>query len=70
MENLNLYTQIESLPEELKNEVKDFVAFLVEKKKKITREGKKERQLGLAKGLISMKPGFDDPLDDFKEYME
>lgn len=31
---------------------------------------KRKRQFGSAKGLISMAPGFDEPLDDFKEYME
>ncbi len=25
---------------------------------------------GLAKGLIKIESGFDDPLEDFKEYME
>ena len=29
----------------------------------------KERQLGAAKGLITMSPDFDEPLEDFKEYM-
>lgn len=24
---------------------------------------------GLAKGLVEMKPDFDEPLDDFKDYM-
>ncbi len=31
---------------------------------------KRKRQFGSAKGLIEMMPGFDDPLEDFKEYME
>jgi hypothetical protein len=61
------------LSPELKKEVEDFIDFLLEKEKKKEKENiqpKKERQLGLAKGLIEMKPGFDDPLEDFKEYME
>lgn len=47
----------------------------------ITREGlsvqlvpqivkKPKRQFGSARGLISMAPDFDEPLDDFKEYAE
>ena len=31
---------------------------------------RRKRQFGSAKGLISMAPGFDEPLEDFKEYME
>jgi len=31
---------------------------------------KRKRQFGSAKGLISMEPNFDEPLDDFREYME
>lgn len=28
------------------------------------------RQVGSARGLIQMAPNFDEPLDEFKEYME
>ena len=31
---------------------------------------KRTRQFGSAKGLISMAPDFDEPLEDFKEYRE
>jgi prevent-host-death family protein len=30
---------------------------------------KRPRQAGSAKGLITMSDDFDEPLDDFKEYM-
>ena len=30
---------------------------------------KKRRQSGSAKGLISMSPDFDQPLEDFSDYM-
>ena len=30
----------------------------------------RKRLFGSAKGLISMSPDFDAPLDEFKEYME
>jgi len=34
-------------------------------------EARSHRKIGNAKGLIlSMSDGFDEPLDDFKEYME
>ena len=67
MTDLQLYTQISSLPADLKKEVSDFVEFLKQKAKPKTRL--KKRQLGAAKGLIVMSPDFDDPLEDFKEYM-
>ena len=31
---------------------------------------KQKRQFGSAKGLISMAPGFEEPLEDFKEYLK
>ena len=67
MTDIQLYTQISSLPADLKKEVSDFVEFLKQKAKPKTRL--KKRQLGAAKGLIVMSPDFDEPLEDFKEYM-
>lgn len=67
MTDLQLYTQITSLPADLKKEVSDFVEFLKQKTKPKTHL--KKRQLGAAKGLIIMSPDFDEPLEDFKEYM-
>ncbi len=52
---------------ELKREVEDFVDFLLEKSKK---EKPIKRTLGLAKGRIVISDDFDQPLADFKEYME
>lgn len=31
---------------------------------------RRKRHFGSAKGLISMGPDFDEPLDDFKDYIE
>jgi hypothetical protein len=67
MTDLQLYTQISSLPADLKKEVSDFVEFLKQKAKPKARL--KKRQLGAAKGLILMSPDFDEPLEDFKDYM-
>lgn len=67
MTDLQLYTQISALPAELKKEVSDFVEFLKQKAKPKTRL--KKRQLGVAKGLIVMSPNFDEPLEDFKDYI-
>jgi len=67
MSDLQLYTEILSLPDNLKEEVSHFVEFLKEKSKKAN--NLKERQYGCAKGFFTVAPDFDEPLDDFKEYM-
>lgn len=67
MERIQLYTKIAYLPSDLKSEVNDFVDFLLSKRNKETI--KKQPQYGCAKGLIYMSPDFDEPLEDFKEYM-
>ena len=33
-------------------------------------EGKKRRKAGSGKGVITMSEDFDEPLDDFRDYME
>jgi hypothetical protein len=59
MTDILLYTQIASLPPELKKEVFDFVEFLRQKSKK--KKQIKERQFGYAKGFFTMAPDFDEP---------
>jgi hypothetical protein len=64
---LSIHTKIDTLPDNLKQQVSDFIDFLVEKS-----QSKKERivpKAGSAKGKIKMAPDFDEPLDDFKAYM-
>ncbi|MFB2120395.1 DUF2281 domain-containing protein [Parapedobacter sp. 2B3] len=67
MTDVQLLTEISSLPANLRQEVSDFVAFLKYKKQKKTTV--KKRQFGYAKGYFKMTEDFDNPLDDFKEYM-
>jgi len=68
MTDINIYIKLATLPDDKKQEVSDFVDFL--KTKTVVKENAKgRRKAGLAKGLIQMKAGFDEPLDDFKEYM-
>jgi hypothetical protein len=65
MTDIQLYTKISSLPNNLKLEVIDFIKYKSAKESlKI-----KKRIAGQAKGLISMKDNFDDPVEGFKEYM-
>jgi hypothetical protein len=65
--DIQLYSQISSLPADLKQEVSDFVEFLKQKAK--AKKKLNERKPGIAKGLIKMAPDFDEPLEDFKDYM-
>jgi hypothetical protein len=67
MEHMQLYTKITSLPNDIKSEVNDFIDFLMTKKKKEIK--KKKPIFGCAKGQIFISPDFDEPLDDFKDYM-
>jgi hypothetical protein len=67
MKESQLFSQIASLPEDLRKEVSDFVS-LLQAKKKIERKVK-ERTFGYAKGFFTMAPDFNAPLEDFEEYM-
>lgn len=68
MNDIELYTKLVELPDDLKKEANDFVEFL--KTKVSAKDTKKKRKAGLAKGLIEMSEDFDEPLEDFKEYRE
>ncbi len=67
MTTLQLQSRLAMLPPERQQEAMDFIEFLLQKSKKT--KAKTKAKAGLAKGLIKMKPGFDDPLEDFKDYM-
>jgi len=55
------------LPSDLKKEVSDFVAFMTHKSK--THKPLKERKFGYANDFFKMSSDFDEPLEDFKDYM-
>ena len=67
MTNIQLFMQINSLPQDLVNEVADFIEFIIFRKK--SSKAKHKRVFGYAKDSIIIKPGFDEPMEDFKEYM-
>jgi len=67
MSDIQLYNKITALPEDLKKQVADFVEALEAKSQ--TKEKKADRKFGYAKGFFKMSEDFDEPLDDFKEYM-
>jgi hypothetical protein len=55
------------LPKDLRAEVADFVEFL--KKKTRTKSKLKSREFGFAKGKILLSSDFDEPMEEFKNYM-
>ncbi|MBK8581201.1 MAG: DUF2281 domain-containing protein [Flavobacteriales bacterium] len=70
------YIQLDSLPEEVRKKAIAFIASLMEQweRKKPTGQSPnddaiKPRVFGIAKGMATICKDFDDPLDDFKEYM-
>ena len=67
MSNIELYSEISTLSDSLKKEVKDFVEFLKTKSK--SKSKIKERAFGSNKGLFKISDDFNEPLDDFKDYM-
>jgi len=66
MDNTLLYSKLSALPDNLKSEVSDFIDFLTAKAKK--KPQKVKPKFGSGKGMFIMKPDFDEPLNDFKEY--
>ncbi|HLP47510.1 MAG TPA: DUF2281 domain-containing protein [Candidatus Kapabacteria bacterium] len=70
MENISFYTKFNVLPDNLKEEVMNFIDFLLERKPKGIKTVKpKTPKFGSCKGMFEMSPDFDEPLEDFKEYM-
>jgi hypothetical protein len=68
MSELDLMNKVSVLPQNLKDEVSDFIDFLVNKHL----HGdvpKQPLKFGMMKGTFKMSKDFDEPLDDFKEYM-
>jgi hypothetical protein len=68
MEELQLYSKINALPNDIKSEVNDFIDFLLSKKRKAIKQ--KKAVFGCAKGQFYIAPDFDKPLDDFEEYVK
>lgn len=67
MTNTSLKMGINSLPKAMRDEVSDFIEFI--KKKAKTKSKLRKREFGFAKGRIKLSADFDEPLDEFKNYM-
>ena len=63
-----LASKIGNLPEELKKEVLDFMEYLIHKHK-MQGESRKTPKFGSCKDLFLIPSDFDEPLEDFQEYM-
>ena len=68
MTNTSLYTKISTLPKPIQNEIIDYMEFLIQKHKhqRINIHPK----AGCMQGTFKMSPDFNEPLDDFKEYIK
>lgn len=67
MTHLPLYHQINLLPEALRVEVSHFIEFLLSKQ--TNKQMLPKRQFGFAKNKIKISDSFDEPLEEFNEYM-
>ena len=68
MTNEQLYKDLSSRPDSLKQEVADFIAFLKQKSQQ-PKEEKLVRKLDLLKGKVIIHDNFDDPIPGFEDYM-
>lgn len=65
------YIQLSSLPDDVRQQVLDFIEFLMRRKQDGGPQGKRKPPVpGLAKGMVTVPDDFDAPLDDLKEYMQ
>jgi hypothetical protein len=69
MTSLTIYTQLETLPSDLKKEAKEFLESIIEKHQVQKKEENKKPVFGSLKGKIWMSDDFDAPLEDFNDYM-
>lgn len=69
MNEILIYSKLSSLPKKLQREVLDFMDFLMYKAGK-RQPTEKQPKFGSAKGRFKMSPDFDEPLDDFDQYMK
>ncbi len=68
MTTTQLVSKIESLPIQFKKEAEKFVESLLEKAQRESKE--KQPLFGCAKGEFKISDDFNDPLDDFNDYMK
>lgn len=69
MSDVELLKKVSQLPDNLKEEVDNYIDFLLQKRAEADLP-KKPLKFGMMKDtFIMVSDDFDEPLDDFKEYM-
>jgi hypothetical protein len=70
MDEFEMIEKIRKLPPDYKEEVNNFIDFILEKKLN-KQSGLKDRSgiFGAFRGKIKMLSGFDDPIEGMEEYM-
>lgn len=68
MSELDFLTKVSQLPPNLQEEVADFVDFLIDKHD-IKNLQRRKLKFGMMKGTFMMSQDFEEPLEDFKDYM-
>lgn len=66
MTNTSLFTKISALPQPIKNEVVDYMEFLIQKH--MNNDSNVHPKAGCMQGIFKMSSDFNEPLEDFKEY--
>jgi Protein of unknown function (DUF2281) len=63
---------LHKLPDSLQQEVLHYTQFLLETHTKSTSQSQKKRQAGFLKGtfVLPLTEDFNEPIEDFQEYME
>lgn len=69
MTNTALFTRISSLPKSIQDEVNDFAEFLIQKKHKPSLKNIHPKAECM-QGIFKMRADFNEPLDDFNDYMK
>ena len=68
MTDISLYTKILALPRPIQHELNDYLEFLLQKYKR--KKTNIHPKAGCMKGVFKTSPDFENPIDDFKEYMQ
>ena len=69
MSDLTYLDKVKLMPPDYQQEVKNFIDYVWEKKLGLSSEKQSSRNSGLLKGKMWMSADFDEPLEDFKDYM-
>lgn len=64
-----IYTQFNQLSEEAKQEIVNYLQFLIHQQTPKSPPKLRKRVFGSASGKYQLTADFDAPLEDFKEYM-